>query len=164
MVFGRCYPRRLPGEGSRQFSGTTGEAQSMTWRSMKSNMSSPFSMTACRRQRRPCSEGSFRQGGAEPTSSICFLEECFCDTKAAIFTESFARLLVWRGVKRLRQGLFFDSLGRVANVSLEGDVCKQAGLLVSFGGLGWQESVRYSPTFFHCLCELCGPVGGNYSF
>ena len=30
----------------------------------------------------------------------------------------------------------FDSLGRVANVSLEGDVCKQAGLPVSFGGLG----------------------------
>ena len=30
----------------------------------------------------------------------------------------------------------FDSLGRVANVSLEEDVCKQAGFLVSFGGLG----------------------------
>ena len=29
----------------------------------------------------------------------------------------------------------FDSLGRVANVSLQGDVCKQAGLPVSFGGL-----------------------------
>ena len=29
----------------------------------------------------------------------------------------------------------FDSLGRVANVSLDGDVCKQAGLPVSFGGL-----------------------------
>ena len=27
----------------------------------------------------------------------------------------------------------FDSLGRVTNVSLEGDVCKQAGLTVSFG-------------------------------
>ena len=30
----------------------------------------------------------------------------------------------------------FDSLERVANVSLEGDVCKQAGFQVSFGGLG----------------------------
>ena len=34
----------------------------------------------------------------------------------------------------------FDSLGRVANVSLEGDVCKQAGLLVSFGGLGCRRA------------------------
>ena len=29
----------------------------------------------------------------------------------------------------------FDSLGKGANVSLEGDVCKQAGLPMSFGGL-----------------------------
>ena len=35
---------------------------------------------------------------------------------------------------------FFDSLGRVANVSLEGDVCKQAGLPVSFGGLGCRRA------------------------
>ena len=35
---------------------------------------------------------------------------------------------------------FFGSLGRVANVSLEGDVCKQAGLPVSFGGLGCRRA------------------------
>ena len=29
----------------------------------------------------------------------------------------------------------FDSLGRVANLSLEGDVCKQAGFPLSFSGL-----------------------------
>ena len=34
----------------------------------------------------------------------------------------------------------FDSLGRVTNVSLEGDVCKQAGLPVSFGGLGCRRA------------------------
>ena len=34
----------------------------------------------------------------------------------------------------------FDSLGRVANVSLEGDVCKQAGLPVSFGSLGCRRA------------------------
>ena len=34
----------------------------------------------------------------------------------------------------------FDSLGRVANVSLEGDVCKKAGLPVSFGGLGCRRA------------------------
>ena len=32
----------------------------MAWRSMGANVSSPFSMTACWRQRRPCSEGCFR--------------------------------------------------------------------------------------------------------
>ena len=41
-------------------------------------------------------------------------------------TESIACLLVWRGGERLRQG-FFDSLGRVANVSLKEYVCAQAG-------------------------------------
>ena len=34
----------------------------------------------------------------------------------------------------------FDSLGRVANVSLEGDVCKQAGLPVSLCGLGCKRA------------------------
>ena len=34
----------------------------------------------------------------------------------------------------------FDSLGRVANVSLEGDVCKQAWLPVSFAGLGCRRA------------------------
>ena len=34
----------------------------------------------------------------------------------------------------------FGSLGRVTNVSLEGDVCKQAGLPVSFGGLGCRRA------------------------
>ena len=34
----------------------------------------------------------------------------------------------------------FDSVGRVANVALEGDVCKQAGLPVSLGGLGCRRA------------------------
>ena len=34
----------------------------------------------------------------------------------------------------------FDFLGRVANVSLDGDVCKQTGLSVSFGGLGCKRA------------------------
>ena len=37
-------------------------------------------------------------------------------------------------------GHLFDSQWRVANVSLEGDVCKQAGLPVSFGGLGCRRA------------------------
>ena len=34
----------------------------------------------------------------------------------------------------------FGSLGRVTNVSLEGDVCKQAGFPVNFGGLGCRRA------------------------
>ena len=34
----------------------------------------------------------------------------------------------------------FHSVGRVANVSLEGDVCKEAGLPVSFGGFGCRRA------------------------
>ena len=34
----------------------------------------------------------------------------------------------------------FDSLGRVANLSLEGHVCKQAGFTLSFGGLGCRRA------------------------
>ena len=37
-------------------------------------------------------------------------------------------------------GLFFYSIGRVANVSLEGNVCKQAGFPMSFGGLGCRKA------------------------
>ena len=35
----------------------------------------------------------------------------------------------------------FDSLGRVANVSLKKDMCKLAGFAVSFGGLGCKRAV-----------------------
>ena len=34
----------------------------------------------------------------------------------------------------------FGSLGRVTNASLEGDVCKQAGFPVNFGGLGCRRA------------------------
>ena len=34
----------------------------------------------------------------------------------------------------------FGSLGRVTNVSLEGDVCKQAGFPMNFGGLGCRRA------------------------
>ena len=64
---------------------------------------------------------------------------------------------------RIFDRALFDSLGRMANVSLEGDVVKQAGFPVSFGGVG-QESRIYRPAFFPCLYELCGRVCGNYSF
>ena len=41
---------------------------------------------------------------------------------------------------RIFDRALFGSLGRVANVSLEGDVCKQAGILVNFGGLGCRRA------------------------
>ena len=37
---------------------------------------------------------------------------------------------------RIFDRVLFNFLGRVANVSLEGDVCKQVGFPVSFGDLG----------------------------
>ena len=55
----------------------------------------------------------------------------------------------------------FDSLGRVASVSLEGDVCKQAGFPVNFGGLGCR---RAEDIALPCLYEFCERVGGIYSF
>ena len=41
---------------------------------------------------------------------------------------------------RIFDWALFGSLGRVANVSLEGDVCKQAGFSVNFGGLGCKRA------------------------
>ena len=41
---------------------------------------------------------------------------------------------------RIFDRALFGSLGRVANVSLEGDVCKQAGFPANFGGLGCRRA------------------------
>ena len=41
---------------------------------------------------------------------------------------------------RIFDGALFDSLGRVANVSLEGDECKQAGFPVNYGSLGCRRA------------------------
>ena len=52
----------------------------------------------------------------------------------------------------------FGSLGRVANVSLEEDVCKQARLPVNFFGLGcrWEEDIalRSLLAFMNSVGEL----------
>ena len=41
---------------------------------------------------------------------------------------------------RIFDRALYGSLGRVANLSLEGDVCKQAGFPVNFGGLGCRKA------------------------
>ena len=48
-------------------------------------------------------------------------------------------------------GLFFYSLGRVANVSLEEDECKQAGFPVNFGGLGCRWEQKKSGAWLNAL-------------
>ena len=49
---------------------------------------------------------------------------------------------------RIFDRALFGSLGRVANVSLEGDVCKQAGFPVNLSGLGcWRAEVIALPSF-----------------
>ena len=42
---------------------------------------------------------------------------------------------------RILDRALFGSLGREANVSLEGDVCKQVGFPVNFGGLGCRRAL-----------------------
>ena len=49
----------------------------------------------------------------------------------------------------------FGSLWRVANVSLEGDMCKQAGFPVNFGGLGCRRAEDIAlPSFLASVGEL----------
>ena len=49
----------------------------------------------------------------------------------------------------------FDSLGRVTNVSLKGDVCKQAGLPVSFDSLGCRRAGDIAlPSFIASMNSL----------
>ena len=71
----------------------------------------------------------------KPTSRICFMEECLCDT----YWEHCLAYLCREELSVFYRALF-DSLGRVANVSLERDVSKQAGLPMSFGGLGCRRA------------------------
>ena len=57
----------------------------------------------------------------------------------------------------------FDSLWRVANVSLEGDVCKQAGFPVNFGGLSCRRAEDIAlPSFLssmNSVGELMPAIG-----
>ena len=58
----------------------------------------------------------------------------------------------------------FGSLGRVANVSLEGDVCKQAGLPVNFGGLGCRRAEDIAlPSFLASVNSVGELVERNLS-
>ena len=52
---------------------------------------------------------------------------------------------------RIIDRALFGSLGRESIVSLEGDVCKQAGFPVSFGGLGCR---RYRLASMNSVVEL----------
>ena len=56
---------------------------------------------------------------------------------------------------RIFDRALFGSLGRVANVSLEGDVCKQAGFPVNLGGLGcWRAEVIALPSFLASMISV----------
>ena len=62
-----------------------------------------------------------------------------------------------------RQGTF-DSPKKVKNVSLEGDLCKQAEFPVSFGGLGCRRAGYIALPSFLASKGLGGRVDGNNSF
>ena len=65
---------------------------------------------------------------------------------------------------RIFDRALFGSLGRVTNVSLEGDVCKQAGFPVNFGGLGCRRAEDIAVPSFLASMNSVGELGGNYSF
>ena len=143
-------------------------------RSMEANVSSPSSMTGCRRQRKPCSEGSSRgvrvveacdlsllvapvdiQGipgtinekreatskleVLNPHQAFVLLKNAFAIPKLQYVLRASTAYLC-REKLRIFDRALFGSLERVANVSLEGDVCKQAGFPVNFGGLGCRRA------------------------
>ena len=56
---------------------------------------------------------------------------------------------------RIIDRALFGSLGRVANVSLEGDVCKQAGFSVNFCGLGCRRAEDIAlPSFLASMISV----------
>ena len=58
----------------------------------------------------------------------------------------------------------FGSLGRVADVSLEGEVCKKAGMPVNFGGLGGRRARYISlPSFLYSMNSVAELVVTNFS-
>ena len=165
---------------------------------MGANVISPFSMTACHRQEKPCSEGSCRWLGW--LKRVTF----YCWESRWIY-KAFRELFVRRG-KRLRVTLklevrnphqtfvllknafvipklqyvlraslaylckeelhtsdrvLYDSLGRVTNVSLEGDVCKQAWFSVSFGGLGCRRTGDIALASFLASMNFVGELVGS---
>ena len=74
-----------------------------------------------------------------------------------ICNESIARLLCGEELIVFDMALF-DYLGRVANVSLEGNVCKHAGLPVSFGGLGCRRTGDITLTSFIASMNSVGEL------
>ena len=135
---------------------------------MEANVSSPFSMTACWRQRRPCSlveacllslmgspvdirdiPGTIRETkevsiALERMTSkleVLNIHQTFISFKNVFAIPKLIYVLraspayMCREELRIFDRALFNSLGRVSNVSLEGDVCEQAGFPVCFSGL-----------------------------
>ena len=146
---------------------------------MEANVSSPFSMTACRRQRRPCMfrgllpgvrvveacdlslvgapvdiqgiPGTIHEkrealermtsklGVLNPHQAFVLLKNAFAIPKLQCVLRASPAYLYGEELSVVDRAVF-DSIGRVANMSLEGNVCKQAGLPVTFGGLGCRRA------------------------
>ena len=75
-----------------------------------------------------------------PHQAFVLLKNAFAIPKLQYVLRASPAYLCGEELSVFERGLF-NSLGRVTNVSLEGDVCKQAGLPVSFGGLGCRRAV-----------------------
>ena len=98
------------------------------------------------------------------TSSIRFVVEYLRSTKAAICLRAPTAFLCREKMSIFDRALFC-SLGRVANLSLEGVVCKQSGFPVNFGSLGCRRAEDIAlPSFLGSMNSVREWVGGNYSF
>ena len=74
-----------------------------------------------------------------PHQAFVLLENAFAIPKLQYVLRASSAYLC-REELRIFDRALFDSLGRVANVSLEGDVCKQAGYPLNFGDLGCRRA------------------------
>ena len=94
-----------------------------------------------------------------PLQAIVLLKKTFAIPKLQYVPRASTAYLC-REELRVFDRTLIDPLGRVANLSLEGMSVNRPGSRLSFGLV----LRRYRPVFFHYLYELCGRVGGNFSF
>ena len=74
-----------------------------------------------------------------PHQAFSLLKNAFAVPKLQIVLKASPAYLCREELRVFGRALFY-SIGRVANVSLEGDVCKQAGFPMGFSGLGCRKA------------------------
>ena len=89
-----------------------------------------------------------------PHQAFVLLKDAFAIPKLQYVLRSLPAYLCGEELSIFDRALF-DSLGRATNESLEGDVCKQAGIPVNFGGLGCRRAGDIAlPSFIASMNSL----------